>query len=181
MTAGINFEGNGVGSGGATVINNIMVDNGLRQQVGGGTSAGQPSNLQFDARSLAGNALDYNLFYLNSGTALIQWNGTNYTTLAAFKTAVAGQEVNGLQANPLFNAPAPVAIRPTAAPWNVTVNVGDYHLTAGSPAIDSANSNAPSEPLLDLDGNARVDDPATTNTGTGVRTYDDRGVYEVNQ
>ena len=85
VTAGINFEGTTTGSGGATVMNNIMVDNGLRQEVGGGTSAGQQSNLRFDATSLVGNTLDYNLFYLNSGTDLIQWDGTNYSTLADFQ------------------------------------------------------------------------------------------------
>ena len=58
------------------------------------------------------------------------------------------------------------------------INAGDYHLTAGSPAIDSANSGASNEPAADLDGNARVDDPATANTGAGSRTYDDRGAYE---
>jgi hypothetical protein len=56
--------------------------------------------------------------------------------------------------------------------------VGDYHLNGGSPAIDSANSNAPSQPLTDIEGNARVDDPLTTNTGAGVRSYDDRGAFE---
>jgi parallel beta-helix repeat protein len=179
VTAGINFEGTTTtGSSGATVYNNIMVDNGLRHQVGGGTSAGQPSNLRFDSTSLVGDTLDYNLFYLNSGTALIQWNGTNYSTLAAFKAAVSGQETHGLQVNPLFVVPAPIAQRPASAPYNVTVNVGDYHIQAGSPAIDSAYANAPSEPILDLDGNPRLDDPTIANTGVGARTYDDRGVYE---
>ncbi len=56
--------------------------------------------------------------------------------------------------------------------------MGDYHLTARSLAIDSADSDAPSEPALDIEGQARVDDPATTDTGAGSRTYDDRGAYE---
>ena len=179
VTAGINFEGTAApGSGGATVANNVLVDNGLRLQVGGGTTSGQPSNLRFDATSLVGDAFDYNLFYLSGTGTQIQWNGTNYSTLAAFQTAVPTQEVHGVQANPLFMAPAPIAQRPAAAPYNVAVNVGDYHLRVGSPAIDSANSNAQGEPSLDLDGNGRTDDPATANTGAGVRTYDDRGVYE---
>jgi hypothetical protein len=41
------------GSGGATVINNIMVDNGLRLQTGGGTASGQPGN-----RSNSGNFIN---------------------------------------------------------------------------------------------------------------------------
>jgi hypothetical protein len=58
------------------------------------------------------------------------------------------------------------------------VNAGDYHLNYGSAAIDSANSDAPNEPALDIEGNARVDDPFTTDSGAGIRTYDDRGTYE---
>ena len=108
VTAGINFEGaSAPGSGGATVANNLMVDNGLRIQVGGGTAAGQPGNLRFDATSLVGNTLDYNLFYLNSGTALIQWNGTNYSTLAAFQGAVPGQEITRIRSRPVLQSRLP--------------------------------------------------------------------------
>jgi len=180
VTVGINFEvGNlALGSGGATVMNNLLVDNGLLQQVGGGTAGGNSGNLRFDANSLTGNTLDYNLYYLSSGTVQIRWGTTSYTTLADFQSAVAGQEIHGLEADPYFAAPAPVAQRPPAAPYNVAVNTGNYHLTSGSPAIDSANSDAPSEPLLDLDGNSRIDDPFTPDSGAGTRTYDDRGAYE---
>jgi parallel beta-helix repeat protein len=166
-TAGINFEGTGTGSSGAKVMNNISVDNGIAP------ITGQKSNIRVDASSVPGTTMDYNLVYLTSaGTVQIQWNGVNYATLAAFKAAVPGQEVHGLQANPLFIAPVSPAGRPPA------LVVGDYHVKAGSPVIDSASADAPSEPVLDLDGNARVDDPAVTNTGAGVRTYDDRGAYE---
>ncbi len=127
VTVGINFEGATTGSGGATVANNLMVDNGLLGQVGGGTASGQAGNLRFDANSLSGNSLDYNLYDLNSGTVQIRWGATGYGTLAAFQGAVAGQETNGLEADPFFVAPAPVAQRPATAPFNVAVNVGDYH------------------------------------------------------
>ena len=176
VTVGINFEGaTSPGSGGATVINNISTDNGLRRQTDGSTSTGSPGNIRVDAQSLVGTTLDYNLFYLSTGTIQIEWNNIGYTSLAAFQAAVPGQETHGLQANPLFVSPAPIAQRPYQAPYNVAINVGDYHLTAGSPAIDSANSNAPNEPDLDIEGNARFDDPAIANTGAGTRTYDDRG------
>ena len=183
VTVGINIEGAASpGSGGATVANNVMVDNGLLRLVGGGTSAGSAGNIRVDAQSQVGTTLDYNLYYLspaNGGTVQVVWQGfSSFTSLAAFKTAVPGQETHGVQANPLLTAPAVPGERPPAAPFNVAVHVGDYHLTAGSPAIDSANSNAPSEPLLDITGHARVDDPATANTGAGIRTYDDRGAYE---
>jgi parallel beta-helix repeat protein len=167
-TAGINFEGNSApASSGATIMNNISVDNGINP------ITGQKSNIRVDARSVPGTTMDYNLVYLSgAGTSVIQWNGTNYSTLAAFKAAVPGQEVHGIQADPLFVSPVPYATRPPA------LVVGNFHIHAGSPAIDSANSSAPWESALDLDGNPRVDDPAATNSGIGVRTYDDRGVYE---
>ena len=179
VTAGINLEGaSSPGSGGATLANNIAVDNGLRLQVGGGTASGQATNIRVDAQSITGTTLDYDLVDLSTGTGMIQWNGTTYSSLAAFKIAVPTQEVHGLEADPLFAAPAAIAQRPASAPFIVAVNVGDYHLTAGSPAIDSANSDASNEPTLDIEGQTRVDDPATANTGAGIRTYDDRGAYE---
>ncbi len=51
-------------------------------------------------------------------------------------------------------------------------------LNSGSPAIDSANADAPNEPTTDIEGNPRVDDPFTTDSGVGTRSYDDRGAYE---
>jgi parallel beta-helix repeat protein len=167
-TSGINLEGSGTpGSSGTKVMNNVSVDNGINP------ITGQKSNIRVDASSVPGTIIDYDLVYLtSSGTVQIQWNGINYSTLAAFKAAVPGQEVHGLQGDPQFIAPVLPAGRPAA------VVVGDYHVKAGSPVIDSANADAPSEPLLDLDGNVRVDDPATSDTGAGVRTYDDRGAFE---
>ena len=167
-TAGINLEGSGApGSSGAKVINNISVDNGIAP------ITGQKSNIRVDASSVSGTTIDYNLVYLTgSGTVQIQWNRINYSTLAAFKAAVPGQEVHGLQANPLFIFPVSPATRPPA------LTVGDYHLQAGSPVIDSANADATSQPAYDIDGNPRIDDPAVINSGSGARTYDDRGAYE---
>ena len=169
-TAGINLEGaSSPGSGGATVANNIAVDN------GDNPITGQKSNIRVDAQSETGTNLDYDLVDLtaaNGGTVEFIWGATSYTSLSAFKTAVPGQETHGLQGDPLWVDPVAPAGRPP------TVTVGDYHLSGGSPAIDSANAGASNEPAADLDGNSRVDDPATTNTGAGSRTYDDRGAYE---
>jgi hypothetical protein len=55
---------------------------------------------------------------------------------------------------------------------------GDYRLSTGSPAIDSANSGAPDEQTVDIIGKNRVDIQDVPNTGTGPRAYDDRGAYE---
>jgi parallel beta-helix repeat protein len=54
----------------------------------------------------------------------------------------------------------------------------DGTLKAGSPAIDSADSAAAGETDTDLLGNARRDDTGVCDTGTGTRTYDDRGAFE---
>ena len=178
VTAGINLEGS-TGSGGAILANNISVDNGLRRQSPSGTASGQPTNIRVDAASVSGTSMDYDLIYETDGTSqTIQWNSVSYTSLSAFQTAVSGQEAHGLEGDPLFAAAAPIAQRPAVAPFNVAINVGDYHLTAGSPAIDSADSAASNQQATDIEGKPRIDDPATTDSGAGSRTYDDRGAYE---
>ena len=171
VTVGINLEGAAApGSGGATVVNNISVDNGLNPPTG------EPGNFRVDAQSLTGTTLDYNIVYHHSiypgSPHLIYWGTLFYDSLSAFHSANPGQEEHGLQNDPLWVSPALPATRPPA------VVVGDYHLSAGSPAIDSANSNAQNEPTLDIAGNPRVDDPKIPNTGAGTRTYDDRGAFE---
>lgn len=182
VTSGINLEAT---SSGATLANNIAVDNGLQRQVGGGTVPGtKPGNIYVDSTSVSGTTMNYDLVYHSTGTGLVQiwWGSNSYTSLAAFKVDHPTMEVNGLEANPLLKSPAAIAERPAGAPYNVTVNIGDYHILSGSPAIDSAKSSFSTEidPKLvtDIAGMARYDDLLTTNTGTGTRTYDDRGAYE---
>jgi len=51
---------------------------------------------------------------------------------------------------------------------------GDYHLQAGSPAIDSGNNSAPNLPSQDLDGNPRIAFGSATTCSNTV----DLGVYE---
>lgn len=58
------------------------------------------------------------------------------------------------------------------------IGSGDYHLTASSQCIDAANSDNPA-PTADKENNYRVDNPDTSNTGTGVNgDYYDIGAYE---
>jgi parallel beta-helix repeat protein len=173
-TVGINFEGDiGLGSHHATVANNISVANGLTPPT---LSFG--GNLRIDSQSINGTILDYNLFDREGATVQIIWFDTPYASLADFQAAAPGQEVHGLEGDPLFVDPVAPVLRDDVIPYTIPLNVGDYHLSSGSPAIDSANSDAPSEPLLDIEGNPRVDDPSITNTGAGTRAYDDRGAYE---
>lgn len=62
--------------------------------------------------------LDHNQYFDASGvtTHLMQWLGTNYASLAAFKAAVAGKETGSAQGDPLF-----------------TNTTGNFALQAGSP------------------------------------------------
>jgi parallel beta-helix repeat protein len=151
VTAGINVEGT---STGATLANNISVDNGIK-------SPRTHSDIRIEAGSTAGTTMDYDLVYLSVPDTMLIWNSTSYSSLAAFQSAT-GQEAHGIQADPRWAGP------PT----------GDFHLTPGSPAIDSGNSGASGQPSADTEGNPRVDDPGTQNTGAGPRAYDDRGAYE---
>jgi parallel beta-helix repeat protein len=153
-TAGINAEG---GSTGTTIRNNISVDNGI----GSSGSTRTDSNIRVDAQSTSGSSMDYDLVDLRTTGTLLIWASTKYTSLSSFKSAT-GQETHGIKADPGWAAPG----------------AGDFHLSAGSPAIDSADSGAPGETTADADGNPRVDDPLSPNTGAGPRPYDDRGAYE---
>ena len=151
VTAGINVEG---GSTGATIADNISVDNGI----------GSPrthSDIRVEQGSTAGTTMDYDLVDLTTPDTLLIWNSVSYSSLSAFQAAT-GQEAHGIDADPRWRAPG----------------AGDFHLTAGSPAIDSANSGVAGEPDTDVDGNPRADDPGTADTGAGPSTYYDRGAYE---
>ncbi len=173
-TTGINIEGEAsTGSHHSTVINNISAGNGFTPP--SGSFAG---NLRVDSASINGTILDYNLINRESAAYQLIWNNISYPTLAAFQDAVPTQEVHGLEGDPLFVDPVPSVLRSTGVPYEGAGIFGNYYPNPGSPAIDSANSSAPSQQETDIDGNSRVDDPATPDTGTGVRAFDDRGAYE---
>ncbi len=158
-TAGINVEGS---STGATVENNIAVDNGYNVSPCITPPCGTRTrgNIRIDSTSTSGATVNYNLVYLTQSGTMYVWGSTSYSSLAAFQAAT-GQEAHGIQAGPRF------------------VSTGsDFHLQAGSRAIDSANSGVSGETTTDLEGHPRVDDLATPNTGAGPRTYDDRGAHE---
>src|SRR6185295_20377839 len=70
--------------------------------------------------SQTGNDFNGDLIWSNYA-ALFRWKGTNYSTIAALRTAT-GFEMNGRSGNPMFVSPT----------------TGDYRLGAGSPAIDGA-------------------------------------------
>ncbi len=183
VTSGINLEGTanpGSGGAGTTIMNNIVVDNGYGRLVGGGTLdplVQPPGNIRVDKFSTNGTILNYNLYFLTSGGTQVNWAGNLWSSVADFSFLV-GEESHGLSSDPLFILTAPIAERPTGAPYNMPVHEGNYYISSGSPAIDSANSAAPNEPDFDILGHPRMDDPSVVDTGSGVRTYDDRGAYE---
>jgi hypothetical protein len=120
-------------------------------------------NIRVDGTSTTGTTIDSDVVFLRttSGQTMIIWKGVSYPTLAAMQAA-SGQEGRGISADPLWAAP----------------QAADFRLTAGSPAIDSADSGVSGAPATDATGAPRVDDPYTPNTGVGPRSYDDRGALE---
>jgi hypothetical protein len=151
VAAGINLEGT---SSGATLANNVSVDNGVN-------SPRTSSNIRLDRDSVASSTIHHDLVFLSPGGSVqFIWGTTSYPSLAAFRAAT-GQEVGGLEGDPRWVAPA----------------AGDFHLGAGSPAIDSADSSG-AQPAVDLEGHGRADDPGTPNSGSGPRAFDDRGAFE---
>jgi parallel beta-helix repeat protein len=151
VTAGINVE---AGSTGTIVADNISGDNGI-------TSPRTHSDIRVERGSTRGTTLDSDLVYLSAPATLVIWSSVPYKTLAAFRDAT-GQEAHGIEADPGWSNP----------------DAGDFRLTAGSPAIDSADSTVAGFPATDIQRHGRVDDPATPNTGRGRPPYADRGAYE---
>src|SRR5204863_3623091 len=133
VTAGINVEG---ASMGVTIANNISVQNGVG-------SPRTPSNIRVDTSSVPGSSLDYDIVYVDGGRAiLLVWNSVAYTSLAALQAK--GQELHGIASDPR---------------WTDATR-GNIHLTAVSPAIDSATSLLRYQPTADINRTRRTDDPA---------------------
>jgi nitrous oxidase accessory protein NosD len=154
VTSGINVEGSNPASTGATIANNVSVDNAIN-------SPRTKGNIRVDSSSTPGATVNYNLVSLSSSAVMYTWGSTGYSSLKAFQDA-SGQEARGIQASPGF----------------VNAGAGDFHLGAGSPAVDSANSGVSGQQAVDAEGRPRVDDPGVPNSGAGPRGYDDRGALE---
>ena len=142
-----------VNTTGTHLYNCIGVDNGLTTN---------EFDLWVDSVGTSGFVSDNNIFWNSApGTFPVKYINTMYTDLKDY-ARISHQDKHSLQADPRFaNGPA-----------------ADFHLLAGSPAIDAADSGVPGWPATDADGSARVDDPKTRNTGAGPVPYADRGAFE---
>jgi len=145
---GFSFEGDATG---CQIHDCIAVDNGLTTN---------EVDLWVDDDSMTGFVSNDNIFW-NSTPQLPIKQGLNRYGVSAW-AAWSGDDNRTLQLDPLFMDPAG----------------GDFHLRAGSPAIDDANSDLPDWPATDAAGVQRMDDPQTPNLGRGPVLFADRGAYE---
>ena len=173
-TDGINVEGT---SGNYDIENNVSMNNATGAiinptPIGINPATGQPyytntcnrriGNIGVYDSAPASTPADYNLVYQSNGKSTeYTWAGTSYNTVSALQNAT-GQEAHGIFGDPKF----------------ANAGAGNFQLTEGSPAIDSANAAASGEQATDILGNPRVDDPGTPNTGNPAGSYYDRGAYE---
>ncbi|MFJ8470840.1 PKD domain-containing protein [Kitasatospora sp. NPDC094011] len=118
--------------------------------------------LSVSAASVPGTIADYNLAEpLVPNAPVYNWAGSSYTTTTDFTKAVPQQGAHDITADAHLSG------------------IPETGLTIGSnsPAIDSADADAPGELSTDLYGYQRIDDPYVANTGTGSGIYD-RGAFE---
>ena len=139
-------------STGATLRNNIGVDNGL---------ATAANDLFVEQTSMTGFSADSDLFWNSSWVPAIRIGLTRYRTMAEF-TQGTGQESAGLGQDPQF----------------VNAAAGDLRLAAQSAAIDSADAGAAGFEPVDRAGTGVTDDPTVVDRGAGTPTYADRGALE---
>ena len=114
-----------------------------------------------DSSSVAGWNSNDNILRSVTGEEPIKFDKIEYATVAAFAAAT-GNDTRTFQDDPRFAAPG----------------VGDFHLLAGSPAIDAANTGFPGWLASDFEGFPPIDDGATPNSGIGPVSYADRGAFE---
>jgi len=167
-TDGINVEGS---SGNYDIENNVSMNNATGAIINP-TPINPPGAYTNDCNRRVGNigvydsapastTANYNLVWQSGAGTEYTWAGTSYSSLGTLQSAT-GQESHGIFANPKF----------------IGAGGGNFQLSAGSPAIDSANAAASGEQTTDILGNSRTDDPATPNTGNPAGSFYDRGAYE---
>jgi hypothetical protein len=166
--------------GGAILVNNTIANNGIQGQPNGAAPQvyvdGPDSGVQFFNNILAdrtgqgavfcGNSLSFVPSFTNNDVVSVDPNTPGQPLAAAYTgTCNDSTGVNGnIQQDPLFvNGFA-----------SIPDFSGDFHLQAGSPAIDAGLNTAPNIPSVDLDGNPRIA------TGSAINCFAtvDMGAYE---
>jgi parallel beta-helix repeat protein len=155
-TDGINVEGT---SGNYAIENNISMNNATGAVINPTPIAqtnGQPDYTNLCNRRIgnvgvydsapATTTADYNLVWQDGAGAEYTWAGTTYSTQQALNSAT-GQEQHGLFANPHF----------------ANSGAANFQLTAGSPAIDAADTSVSGHQATDI---------------LGVSPFDDLGAFE---
>ncbi|AUG81506.1 hypothetical protein CFP65_6881 [Kitasatospora sp. MMS16-BH015] len=146
------------GSGKATVENNVLAANWDDSR--NFSSCDHPADgakLVVSAGSTTGTYADYNLVNPLGDMPVYSWADRPFAGSAEFAKAVPGQGAHDLTADPQLGS-------------------GLDQLST-SPAIDSADADAPGEPTTDLLGYHAIDDPSAADTGHGGG-YRDRGAFE---
>jgi hypothetical protein len=166
-SAGPRIEGGTVLFENCVVYDNIAGTNGAAIQSQGG-------NTTVNNCTFSGNT-GTNAIYMNNGSGsfdfrnCIFWDNTvsNFITIFSGSPTFQYCDIEGgytgtgnINSDPLF----------------VGSGFNPYELGAGSPCIDAGDGDA--APTNDYLGQARVDDPTVTNTGTGTPAYTDIGAYE---
>jgi len=179
------FLNNAAASGGAVInrdtvleLTNCVFDGNHAEQRGGALASSASSTVRIVHAVFVNNRADQSggaIFSVDDSfvtvTNAILWKNSAEDTLDDIASSaelilsysVLKQDLSGegvLHSNPKF----------------VDRDSGDFRLKPGSPCIDAADAALASPE--DLEGNPRVDDPDTTDTGVGQPTFVDIGAYE---
>ena len=142
---GLNLYGSAASS--ASVVNNTIADNtwdgislyGASPTIANNLLVGNGDYGISEENTSADPAVSYNLFHDNTDGVYLDEGETPHLTTTTLNALVAEAHDN-LDGDPAF----------------VDQAGGNYHLTAGSPAIDVGDNNAPGLPDTDFDGNSRI-------------------------
>ena len=173
----------------ATVVNCTITGNESVFANGGGVAFAANSDVTMINCTITGNKADVGsggaLYALDSNPTFINciiWNNSPDETALGGSSAPTlnycdlqggwgGAGSHNINEDPLFTDPGGWA----GSTWVE----GNYLILPASPCIDSGfGDNGATVLNTDIEGNARYDDPAVTNTGGGTPDYVDMGAYE---